>query len=137
MVIRNWRGEVKVARATPIQKILSPIATELLAFKEALIWCTTVGITQGEIATDSKVPRDLVLSSFNYAGPKCFLVEEIRCLLQSSLSLSCAFEFREANTVAHALMQHALSLIGFAFWFHTGPSWLSKLVATDCTNCYI
>lgn len=75
-----------MAKACPVQNFISPLATELIAIREALCWCIATGITQGGISTDSKTARDLVSDLMMFAGPECFLVEEVRSLLKCVVS---------------------------------------------------
>lgn len=78
----------------PLSHLYSPYATELLAIKEALSWCFNTGNNEGEISTDSKMACTLIADSSPFLGLECFLVDEVRLMLQSSPLLSCTFSPR-------------------------------------------
>lgn len=69
-----------------------------------------------------------------FAGPERFLVEEIRFLLKRFQNMSCIFECREANSVAHGLTQYALSRSVNAVWHSAGSSRLNELITADRTT---
>lgn len=43
IVVKDWQGRMCVARVSLIDKMLRPLTTELLAIREALLWCLNAG----------------------------------------------------------------------------------------------
>lgn len=131
MLIRDWKGNLFMARACPVEQKLCPLTTELLAIKEALTWCLSAGYSQGELSTDCKEASKLVSVKDDYLGTDCFLVKEVRSLLRNNPGFYCNFSFREINAGANGLARVALSYKRYAMWFYQGPDWLMNLLQAD------
>lgn len=74
MVIRDWKENLKVARVYHVDQMGGPFIIELLAIKEALLWCIDAGYKQGEISTYCKNACDLVYENLAFCEPDSFLV---------------------------------------------------------------
>lgn len=85
MIIRDWQGILRIARACLLSHVCSPLALELFTIRKALMWCVNNRYNRGEICIDSKLAIMLVLDSDPFLGLKCFLIDEVRTLLQHCL----------------------------------------------------
>lgn len=117
MVIRDWNGKLRVARACPITQLLCLLATELIAIREALNWYWNTGYCMGAISTDSRVVVKFFTHSSSLLGLECFLVDQIKSLLSTSVQLYCNCAPRSSNSVAHSLAKYGLSLQKSALWW--------------------
>lgn len=69
--MRDHLGQLCVARAVHLPSVQSPLETELLAIKEALLWCRNSSYDRGMPITDSKNAVDLINSDSMFLGPEC------------------------------------------------------------------
>lgn len=72
MVIRDTNDSLLVARACSAFQNVKPLTIELLAIKEALVWCLNAGYTEGVISTDCRSACILVSDNSVFLGTDCF-----------------------------------------------------------------
>lgn len=114
MVNRGWNGNMCMAKACPLNQLLLPLATELIAICAALNWFWNVGCCRGEIFTNSRVVVKLLLDS------SCILDSE--CFWLIKLKLCCLILFNYVGT--------------FLPWVPTPLSMLLQSMFCPCTRVH-
>ncbi|XP_048325599.1 uncharacterized protein LOC112491013 [Ziziphus jujuba] len=86
------------AFAKPYVATWSILHAELIAIREAILFCLEAGFNNGEIVSECSSAVHLVNDGCfgEQLIPSCFLVEDIKSLLASNVDLFCTFDYRDA-----------------------------------------
>ncbi|CAL1405070.1 unnamed protein product [Linum trigynum] len=128
MVLVYPTGGISLAAGVQFPVIDDPMVVELLVLREAVIWCSGLGLTDVRFEGDAKV----IIDKLNRGdlGDKRMgaVLEEIYNCLQTQSGYSVRFVGWRSNRVAHMVARKALSLystISRSFDFQT---WLNSRV---------
>ncbi|CAN1159742.1 hypothetical protein LINPERHAP2_LOCUS22902 [Linum perenne] len=111
LVLRDEAGTVLFAGGRSFPQVTDVFTVEALAVREALRW----GIGRGTTLLD--VEGDAAMVTRHILDKKCLhsragvIVQECRLLLSRFPSIRCFSVKREANTMAHQLGRHALTML--------------------------
>lgn len=119
-----------MARIVVLKRVCTPLEVEVLAIKEALNWVFNMGYNKIVIQTYSKIVVNLTKSRETFRRNACFILEDVKLLLNSCPDLSCNFTFKEVNNAAHIVTKHSAHSMSTC-WFFNEPLWLSSLLYKD------
>lgn len=94
MVIKNASGAFIMGKAQKFSRVMSPLIVEIMAIKEALLWCLGAGITKGEIRTNSKSIASMAYSSSLFLGPEMFLLKNVKLLSHCNPGFNYCFIYK-------------------------------------------
>ncbi|XP_043714624.1 uncharacterized protein LOC122662983 [Telopea speciosissima] len=123
-------------KALSLSQVLSfAIQGEALAIREALMQARELGITNLLVESDNKEIISFIEDP-NRVPPLdvAVVVEDVRELCSTFVSVSFLFVPRAMNVIADALVRKALSIMCMTDWPITTP-WLDDLCLSEATGC--
>lgn len=121
VVIRDCRGEVKVALSEKIKKPPTMDVLELLATKRAMAFSLKTKTSRVVLEGDSaSMIKAIQLSGWEFTQGG-HLIHDISTLKNSFQSISFSHVVRQGNVVAHALAQKARHSFPLSVWVEYVP----------------
>ena len=116
VVVRNDKGEVMASLAARGPPVRDSDEAETLACRRALEFAVEAGFSELILEGDNLTVMKSLISLKPNRSRLGHIVEEIQCILAGLRSFAVSFVKRSANTVAHALAQHARLLDDELVW---------------------
>ncbi|KAL6520547.1 hypothetical protein OROMI_032309 [Orobanche minor] len=131
IIIRDWKGDIKVAMAKRTTPSANTTTAEIMAVMHSIVFCIEQQVAPIEIYTDS------ILAARLMAEPEEadeFLPDDVRGIVEiarSFMLIGVYHMYRSANKAAHALAQFARNSLLPNIWTSGFPSWLTNIVLDD------
>lgn len=121
-IICNSDGSLMAAISKSFTLLLLPLATKLLAIKEALEFCVQMGFLEGKLSTNSNEAVRVVSYSNPYLEKEFHLVEYIKATLVTFVNFLRTFVPEAANRacsfVSKTLYLYIILKLGWRMLFH-------------------
>ncbi|CAL1397676.1 unnamed protein product [Linum trigynum] len=98
------------AKGVQFAQIEEPLVVELLALREAIIWCLECGLSEVRFGGDAKVNIDKINQANTSDSHLGAVLDEICQYFRAHPGFSVRFVGRENNRVAHSVARKAISL---------------------------
>ncbi|CAN1772524.1 Putative ribonuclease H protein At1g65750, partial [Linum perenne] len=110
-VLRDSSGSILNAIGTPYPGISDPQVLELLALRDACLWCLRFNVLQVDIEGDAETTFSLLSSSRVWASSGGAIVDEILLLHRQVPSFRFCLVRRSGNRAAHSVARLALDFL--------------------------
>ncbi|CAN1320748.1 unnamed protein product [Linum perenne] len=110
-VLRDSSGSILNAIGTPYPGISDPQVLELLALRDACLWCLRFNVLQVDIEGDAETAFSLLSSSRVWATSGGAIVDEILLLQRQVPSFRFCLVRRSGNRAAHSVARLALDFL--------------------------
>ncbi|CAL1377793.1 unnamed protein product [Linum trigynum] len=111
LVVRDAMGSVCFVKGFSYAGLVDPFLVELIAFRDAIQWCSMKGLTEVKFYGDAKVVIDKIQRSDTRDLRGGRILEEIGGIRRRFASFDIAFVGRSNNRVAHEVARKTLSLL--------------------------
>ncbi|CAN1141599.1 Uncharacterized mitochondrial protein AtMg00310 [Linum perenne] len=110
-ILRDSSSSVIFAGGRSFPHVLDPFTLEVLAVREALRWCIGKSIVSLDVEGDAAMVTKHILDKKCLHPRAGVIVQECKALLSRYPTIRCFSVRREANTAAHNLAKHALTML--------------------------
>ncbi|CAL1358535.1 unnamed protein product [Linum trigynum] len=129
MVLLSPDGAVVAARGVVFPEVDEPMLVEVLALREAILWCRGRGCVLVHFEGDAKVVVDILLLAQGSDSTASAIFREVLLYLAENVGFSVRFVGRSINRVAHLVVaRKALSLYPIASRSFDFVAWLRQTV---------
>ncbi|CAN1181617.1 Putative ribonuclease H protein At1g65750 [Linum perenne] len=111
LILRDEAGNVLFAAGRSLPHFSDPFTIEALAFREALRWCLNRSVVNVDIEGDAAMVSSHILDKKRLHPRAGAIIQECKLLLLRQPTIRCFAVRREANTAAHNLARHSLTML--------------------------
>ncbi|KAH7836340.1 hypothetical protein Vadar_000082 [Vaccinium darrowii] len=134
IVIRDYNGNFRAARAIHIRNCMEPLGIEAMAARESLIFALELGLQRIILEGDCQQVVKLIQKNEVCDSSIGALISDINCLRQSVSELDVRFVRRSGNSVAHCVAKNAVGGNGSRTWEFFPPPWLLSSLQGDTSH---
>ena len=133
-VIRNHNGAVMASCAEILNQAYKAEEIEVLAALKALQFAFDLGFQNAILEGDLLGLIKALKAEDHNLSPWGLLVEDVKLVANSFVSLSYSHIKRNGNSVAHNLAKHAIRIPDFQVWMENIPSHVVSFLHSDVVH---
>ena len=137
VIVRNHRGEIRMAASKRIHADWAVDTTEAYAVLYGLQICGEAGYRRIELETDSKIVADAMNGRTQLQNYTSVFIQDALVQGDRFDAISVSHVRRNANMEAHKLAQFALLLEGGRIWYKDFPPCIADVIKTGNQGCYV
>lgn len=131
MIAKDTGQSFRGALAKLVGVVNSPLTTELLAIREALLVVQYWGLLSVQVESDASEAVQIAIGERQADQHQVAIMADIRCAARQMQGVQFLYVNREGNRVAHELAAWAQTSSVVAYWPGRPPDWINLLLGID------